>query len=389
MQITFKDFKKGKWSVEVDPSETVLKLKELNKELHGWDISSQKLIYSGRILNDEDKIESYNITEAGFVVCMITKAKKQAVAPKTAESSISTPSPAAATTAAAGAATATTSSTDIGAPTTSETMSTTTVVNSDATTGTVTESPAAFNDPSAFAAGNTRDAAINSICEMGYPRDQVEAAMRAAFNNPDRAVEYLLTGIPETREQPTAASGATGGAQETSTPAESTTDNNTIDAEDSGEVNLFEAAANLPGESGPTGGRSVQGADLQALRASAQFQRMRDLVRQRPEMLEPILHELVAQNPQLGQMIANDTTGFIRMLEEEVGEIRPVEGDEEEIELGEETFMPPETTPEDLEAIERIAGLGFNRSLVIEAYFVCDKNENMAVEYLLSNNEGQ
>jgi UV excision repair protein RAD23 len=41
--------------------------------------------------------------------------------------------------------------------------------------------------------GAERTAAIASMEAMGFERSQIEQAMRAAFNNPDRAVEYLLT----------------------------------------------------------------------------------------------------------------------------------------------------------------------------------------------------
>ena len=53
--------------------------------------------------------------------------------------------------------------------------------------------PASFNDPSALTMGRQREAAIQNVMEMGYERHEVDRAMRAAFYNPDRAVEYLLT----------------------------------------------------------------------------------------------------------------------------------------------------------------------------------------------------
>ena len=58
--------------------------------------------------------------------------------------------------------------------------------------GTATASGPNFNDPSALAMGAQREAAVSNMESMGFARADIDRAMRAAFFNPDRAVEYLL-----------------------------------------------------------------------------------------------------------------------------------------------------------------------------------------------------
>jgi UV excision repair protein RAD23 len=260
------------------------------------------------------------------------------------------------------------------------------------TEGTASGQPASFNDPSAFAVGSARETAISNMVEMGYPRDQVELALRAAFNNPDRAVEYLLTGIPENIKEPTArpeeAAGndeaaATSGEPTIPHPTATSTEETRTSAETAApeDINLFEAAARAASgdqeHEGHGAGQDVLG-DLSFLRDSPQFQQIRDLVRQQPQMIEPILQQLVGSNPELAQLISSNPEAFVRLLRGDGGE-----DDDGDFEMPGVTQI--EVSPEENEAIERLVALGFDRNIAIQAYFACDKNEEVAANYLFEH----
>jgi UV excision repair protein RAD23 len=155
-------------------------------------------------------------------------------------------------------------------------------------------------------------------------------------------------------------------------------------------INLFEAAAQAGQGRGGSGGARSGGAgaagagagalnqnSLDFLRNNPQFQQLRQVVQQQPQMLEPILQQVGAGNPQLAQMIASNPEQFLQLLAEDADEDAPLPPGAQAISV----------TEEEREAIERLCRLGFERDLVIQAYFACDKNEELAANFLFDQPE--
>ncbi|KAK9449348.1 uncharacterized protein V1518DRAFT_415737 [Limtongia smithiae] len=372
MQLTLRDIKRQKWTVDVEPTDTIAKVKEIVEKDKGWDAAQQLLIYSGKTLVDDRTVESYNIKETDFIVCMVSKRKAAPAAalpatPAPSAAPVATPSaPAPAAPAAAPAPVA------AAVPATPATPATPTPISS------ASSGPSDFNDPSAFSVGSARDAAIERILEMGYSREQAESALRAAFNNPLRAIEYLVSGIPEHLVRPAApaadaVSPATAAAPSPVAIASPAVEEPVAPTQSSSTgLNLFEAAAQATQQRSTPEPAVGGGASLDFLRNNSQFQHLRDLIRQQPQLLQPILQQVVQSNPQLAALIQSNPDDFIRLLTEGIEEDS---GGDFQIEV----------TAEESAAIDRLCSLGFQRQVVIQAYFACDKDEQIAANYLFEH----
>ncbi|KAM8983568.1 UV excision repair protein RAD23 homolog B isoform 2-T2 [Guaruba guarouba] len=375
----------------------VKELKEKIESERGKDafpVAGQKLIYAGKILNDDTALKEYKIDEKNFVVVMVTKAK--AATGATQQSNATT-----ATSSTTAAPTPVTASLPDAAPVPApvplppapdvvacesepvsdpkeeklaeelpEAPAAVSPSSTDSTTGDTSRSNLFEDAISALVTGQSYENMVTEIMSMGYEREQVIAALRASFNNPDRAVEYLLMGIPRDNQavaEPPPSAASSGASQSSAVAA---------------------AVATIP-----TTTSSLGGHPLEFLRNQPQFQQMRQIIQQNPSLLPALLQQIGRENPQLLQQISQHQEHFIHMLNEPVLESRQgLSGSDDGAstgglaEAGNGHMNYIQVTPQEKEAIERLKALGFPEGLVIQAYFACEKNENLAANFLLQQN---
>lgn len=404
MIITVKNLQQQTFTIDIDPEKSVKELKEKIFTDRGSEyvVERQKLIYAGVILDDERTIQSYSVDEKKFIVVIIQRdltSKKSEESPASSSKDETKPTPAAEPPASPQkkpTETATPSK-----PTTPQTVETKSTAASPqktpaaaATATTAAPVPAQAAAESALLMGDEFNQMVESIMQMGYTREMTEAALNASFNNPDRAVEYLLSGIPP----------------------EALVDSE-LSTAPSAELR---AAAAAGGQRSSANESSVAEDSLEFLRNQPQFLQMRELVHQNPELLNAVLQQIGQSNPALLQLISENQEAFLNMLNEphdadntssaasqatgegvraavaeSVASAEPAErtrgsgggGAAAAGDGGENLSAVIQMTAQDREAISRLKAMGFPEHLVLQAYFACEKNENLAANLLISSNE--
>lgn len=351
MKITLKNLQQQTFIIDIEPTKTVRELKHKIESEKGKDYPSdnQRLIYAGKILTDETALSEYNIDEKKFIVVMVTKPKQ---AEKT-DSGDGNPT----------VTTTTTTTSTTATPATPQPASTPAAPTEESTPPVqpaLADVPSTISSAaeSALLMGEDYENMVRNIMDMGYARAQVELALRASFNNPDRAVEYLINGIPI--------------------------------------VDVQDAVNESADMSGVDERQSDADDPLAFLRNQPQFQQMRQVIQQNPQLLNAVLQQIGQTNPALLQLISQNQESFVRMLNEPSsgGNPNPAASTVPSggASLGSQAASGGapqgmiQVTPQDKDAIERLKALGFPEHLVVQAYFACEKNENLAANFLLSQN---
>ncbi|XP_058187931.1 ubiquitin receptor RAD23d-like isoform X1 [Rhododendron vialii] len=376
MKIFIKTLKGTQFEIEVNPEDTVADVKKSIETVQGSDVypaAQQLLIHQGKVLKDATTLDENKVAENSFVVIMLSKNKPSGGASTTSSAPSIQAQPA------SSVAPLTQQVTESPAP-----ASTAGIPQAAPESTPAAPAPAAltFRSESAvydqaasnLVAGGNLEASIQQLLDMGggsWDRDTVVRALRAAYNNPERAVDYLYSGIPQQAEPPVAQAPAIGQAvnplAQAPQPAVPSSGPN------ANPLDLFPQGI-------PNVGSNASAGTLDFLRNSQQFQALRAMVQANPQILQPMLQELGKQNPHLMRLIQEHQADFLNLINE------PVEGEGNVLEqLAGAMPQTVAVTPEEREAIERLEAMGFDRALVLEVFFACNKNEELAANYLLDH----
>lgn len=156
-----------------------------------------------------------------------------------------------------------------------------------------TETPSKQEDTSSSGGGGGggTNEALEQLKAMGFPEQEAKVALRAAFNNPMRAVEYLTSGIPP-HLAAMAAEQQQQSAPRTAPPL---------------------TTSNTPPTSSSDSSSSSDD-PLAVLRTDPAFQEMKRMIQRDPTKLSQIMAQIGQRQPELFRLINENKAQFLQML---------------------------------------------------------------------------
>lgn len=368
MKITLKTLKQETFVVEVDmEKETVLALKEklCAESGNAYPVERQRLIYLGKIMEDEQLLSQYNVDDKKFIVVMNKK-------PTPAASETAKAATAPGSTSASAAAKDSTPGKDVKTDEPSATAAASQSnpsTSSPAAAGTATEQQKPTDDTKRAettgpAADDSADmqANIRRITEMGYSEQSARMALEICANYPDRAVEYLLSEMASGNDSEITLGAGMAGV---------------VGGGGQGPQGLGDAVATAAAGTG--GGGRGSNNPLAFLRRHPVFQDMKRLLQEDPNLLPHLMQRIQSSNPDLMRIISNNQEEFLALINEPQQESQ-MSQELEDIAAA----MVNSLTPSDMDAIDRLKALGYPEHLVIQAYIACERDEYNAAEFLVS-----
>ena len=335
MKLIVKTLNGKQLPIEIEDSNSVAEIKAVIEKDHALKAETLKLIAYGKVLDGDDKkATDYNLKEGDFIVAMQQKAQPKKAAPVAEpepKEPVASPSPAPVQPPVASSA-----------PVVVPTAATTTSSSTQPTLPPQVEQ------------------AINELMEISQmPREACARALAAAQGVPDIAFEILMSGgLPE------------GDMVEGDDPYG-----------DEGDVGMAGAAGGDP-FAGFNLDPEVR-AQIGALVSNANFGMIRQRLVQDPTFSQQFMETLRNNQPRIFEAITANPQLLMALV---LGH-NPLQGVGGGPGAGAAMPQQPppgsiQVSPEDGEAIARLASLGFSKYRAAEAYFAMDKNEEQAANFL-------
>lgn len=338
MLVTLKTLQEDTFTVEIDPTQTVRYFKEKIEKVKGdeFPAKSMKLMYAGKFLVDSNRVCDYNVEEKKFVIIVVKKPKAPIVKEEEPESSTDVP--------------------DRGP-----------AVNGQRNSSEQNQ-----------ARGPEHEALVRHIIELGFTRGEVEAALSASYNNPDRAVEYLINVVlPSSSNN-----------EDSESEARQRDPDHISDSSDAQLLRHLSGPAS-PGSSMPNQERIMQLFSEAMDDCQNQTRAADSLLEEDSDLITQSFAEMEAADLYRGSSggaSASSTMPSDSMPDSSMFSDRMFDSFSSAFHEAQALSFAGNLMDRDHEAIERLKQLGFSDHKAIEAYFVCERNENAAADYLFSQN---